>query len=123
MDPATLNAVHRRWQELPGSAPNGTGSTGLAGSDSAGWFRQQNENMNALDTDRANEGKAPFEHQFGGEISAGGELPSTMFAPGQTSAVTGGSFVHDAPTGFSGDSTSPVLAALRKLVKGQKGVQ
>jgi hypothetical protein len=85
-----LKQIQARWAEFPGSGPRGTGSTGLASSDFAGWARQQNENFEGQNLERELAGLSPMQHRFGGEISVDSEMPSTMWDPArQTSAVPG----------------------------------
>lgn len=59
-----LQGVQQRWQQFPGSAPNGTGQTGLATDDLSGYTKMQNENIAAQNLlNRAN-GKAPLSMNY-----------------------------------------------------------
>lgn len=51
----------QRWAEFPGSAPGGTGLTGLASNDAQGWSNLQNANIAAVNTERAMSGAAPLQ--------------------------------------------------------------
>lgn len=70
-----LDAILQRWQDYPGSAPNGTGLTGLTSNDANGWSRIQNENTWAMNQIRAANGQEPLNVRYGGTISS----PSPSF--------------------------------------------
>jgi hypothetical protein len=55
-----------RWNNYPGSRPNGTGTTGLNSNDFNGYIRQQNENTEAQNLQREAAGQGPMEQRFGG---------------------------------------------------------
>lgn len=63
-----LQAILKRWEDFPGSAPNGTGLTGLTSNDALGWSRMQNENTAALNQLRALQGDGPMNVRYGGVI-------------------------------------------------------
>ena len=88
-----LRNILDRWNQYPGSAPGGTGSTGLLSNDAQGWSDMLNEQTLALwklnkDQEPLTVQEAPFEE---GHISAQqpGSPYSTRFDTGQTSAVEG----------------------------------
>lgn len=62
-----LAMIQQRWKEHPGSAPNGSGTTGLNPADAHGWSRQQNENTWAMNQMQAQNGQAPMDIAYGGE--------------------------------------------------------
>lgn len=75
-----LASVQQRWQEFPGSAPGGSGSTGLMSTDSQGWSDMLNENSWASNQLRAAKGQGPMDIHHGDEIGA---LPPLQGGPVQ----------------------------------------
>lgn len=88
-DPERLQKVMERWQAFPGSAPGGTGTTGLAANDIDGYVKHQNENVWAMNALRALQGQGPMNVRFGGNA------PTMRDAP---SAALDEKFYRSAPT-------------------------
>lgn len=68
------NAV-QGWQQNPGSAPGGTGQTGLLPGDAAGWARMLNQQTADQNAARQLMGQSPLDVRGGGtvrEIHQGG---------------------------------------------------
>ncbi len=128
MDPQQgwLDQVHKRWQDYPGSAPGGTGPTGLMSNDAAAWSRMQNENTQALNAERSMVGKDPLQVRLGRNVDEPIHLPhSTVWDPVRQTAMG-----QQAPMGMPKDpnfdpnapvqrASNPALKALSKLMGGQ----
>ena len=88
-----LQKILEGWQQHPGRAPGGTGTTGLLSNDAQGWSDMLNEQTWALgklnkDQEPLAVQEAPFaEEHFSAQQP--GSPYSTRFDTGQTSAVEG----------------------------------
>jgi len=104
MDPvneeSVLNQILGRWQMSPGSAPGGSGLTGLGRHDAKGRSRQQNENVWALNALRRMQNKGPL------------QVESAPFQEIHQDATSGN--ISFGPEQFGG---RPSLSALRNMRK------
>lgn len=83
-----LKEITDYWQQYPGAAPGGTGATGLMPGDAKGWSDLLNQQTEAANIERQFKGEGPLDVKARQTPSQ--PMPSTMWDPGQTSAVTGG---------------------------------
>lgn len=56
------------WQQNPGSAPGGTGTTGLLPGDLAGWTRMLNQQIQDINSARQLAGYDPLQVRGGGTV-------------------------------------------------------
>lgn len=72
---ARLQQIRARWKQFPGSAPGGTGPTGLMSNDAQGWSSMLNEQTEAANLSNEMAGKPPLSVRRGRDL---GGMPASL---------------------------------------------
>lgn len=92
---ARLRKLQEEFTNHPGAAPGGTGDTGLLTNDAQGYSDLLNRRSEAVNLQRDISGKGPLAVKGYSHPMWQNETPSTMWEPGQESAVSGRSFEQE----------------------------